>query len=360
MEDVIVQIASAVNMRTLYPAQHPHVMLAVDRAVASLASQLAERDADSVTILIVGDDLVLEQVVLRRTNLAQRSFVEILRRAGIERVTLGAGMTAEEAHAFVSALAAGQAPQSSPHIVLGHVHVGLDEASAKDEVRESSLTLDRLEAVRDAFKRFRSDQQLPIGAIEQIVWGFIDSISRDTRDVLPLARLKEHDEYTFVHSVNVSLLVLAQARSFGIRGAMLHAVGMAALMHDIGKLMVPLDVLNRPGKLEGEDWELMKSHTTQGAWYLSETEGVAPLAVSVAYEHHLRFDGHPAYPAVTEARIPNLATRMTSIADAYDAMVTIRPYQKSQMREGALEILKNRAGTFYDPLLVANFVRIAG
>src|SRR5205085_6976074 len=127
---------------------------------------------------------------------------------------------------------------------------------------------EKLETVREAFARFRGEGKLPFGQMEELVWSFIDSLSRTTRTVLPLAKLKEHDEYTFVHSVNVSLLVLAQGRSFGVKGQMLHALGMAALLHDIGKLMVPLKVLNKPGKLEGEEWSMMKSHTEQGAWYL--------------------------------------------------------------------------------------------
>jgi response regulator RpfG family c-di-GMP phosphodiesterase len=160
--------------------------------------------------------------------------------------------------------------------------------------------------------------------------------------------------------VNVSLLVLAQARSFGIQGPMLHAFGMAALLHDIGKLGVPLSVLNKPGKLEGDDWETMKSHTLQGAWYLSEMEGTIPLAVVVAFEHHLRYDGQPNYPVLRTPRVPNLASRMVSIADTYDAMSTVRPYQQPLARAAAFEILKKRSETFYDPLLAANFIRLVG
>ena len=163
-----------------------------------------------------------------------------------------------------------------------------------------------------------------------------------------------------MHSVNVSLLVLAQARSFGLQGAMLHAFGMAGLLHDIGKLTVPIDILNKPGKLEGEQWAVMQSHAEQGSWYLSEMEGALPLTAVVAFEHHLRFDTQPAYPILKTPRVPNLASRMTSIADAYDAMQTVRPYQKPLMRASALEILKKRAGAFYDPLLVANFARLTG
>src|SRR5207253_4285538 len=134
-----------------------------------------------------------------------------------------------------------------------------------------------------------------IRKLEEVVWGLMEALARSAHDVIPLAPLKTHDEYTFVHSVNVSLLVLGQARSLGIQGPMLHALGLAALCHDVGKLSVPLDVLNRPGKLEGEDWRIMQSHAEVGAWQLAAVDEAPPLSVVVAYVHHVRFAGPPAY-----------------------------------------------------------------
>ncbi len=354
MADLAGLIASAVAMRTLYPENHPRVREAIEKILATLRG--------SVTFLIVGDDLVVEQEVICNTTLAQRQFKQALRRRGIERLTMAEGLDFEECHGFIATLATGEStPESTPHLIVGRVHVAFeDEAKANAAEAQRELSVDQIEVVREAFARFRVDGKLPLGEMEQLVWGFIDSLSRTTRGILPLAKLKEHDEYTFIHSVNVSLLVLAQARSFGIGGVMLHSFGMAALLHDIGKLMVPLAVLNKPGRLEGDDWALMKSHAEKGAWYLTELEGAAPLSISVAYEHHLRFDGQPNYPLLATPRAPNLASRMTSIADAYDAMSTVRPYQQPLLRAGALEILKKRAETFYDPLLVANFVQLVG
>lgn len=360
MEQLITRIAAAINMRTLYPANHPRVGQTVEQVIAALERGLQEQGGDSVTFLIVGDDLVVGQEILRTPTLSQRQFVEVLKRQGIERLTLAAGLDAEETHNFVATLASNMTPQSSPHIILGRVHVILeDEAAPKrqDEDRKE-LTVDQLEPVREAFANFRTEGQLPLAPMEQLVWSFIDSLSRTTRSVLPLAKLKEHDEYTFVHSVNVSLLVLAQARSFGIQGAMLHAFGLAALVHDIGKLKVPLEVLNKPGKLEGDEWAQMQSHAVQGALFLSEQGEAPPLSIVVAFEHHLRFDCQPSYPVLRKPHIPNLASRMTSIADAYDAMSTVRPYQKPLLRSAALEILLKRSETFYDPLLVASFTRL--
>jgi response regulator RpfG family c-di-GMP phosphodiesterase len=102
----------------------------------------------------------------------------------------------------------------------------------------------------------------------------------------------------------------------------------------------------------------MQTHAEQGAWYLGETDGASALAILVAYEHHLRYDGKANYPILRVPRTPNLASRMTAIADAYDAMSTLRPYQRPLLRAAALENLQKRAETFYDPLLVANFVRL--
>jgi len=356
MEHIATQIAAAINMRALYPANHPRVVQTVEQIVAGVHRLLQQTKSDSLTYLIVGDDLVVGQDVIRKTSLSVRQFVEVLKRRGIERLTLAAGLQQEEAHQLIGALAANEALASSPHIILGRVHVELEEEHADAARRE--LTPEQLESVREAWAKFRVERKLPMGEMEDLVWNFIDSISRTTRSILPLAKLKEHDEYTFVHSVNVSLLVLAQARSFGIQGPMLHAFGMAALLHDIGKLTVPIGVLNKPGKLEGGEWETMKGHAQQGAWYLGEIEGASPLSVIVAFEHHLRYDGQPNYPVLRSPRLPNLASRMTSIADTYDAMSTVRPYQQPLTRAASFELLTKRSETYYDPLLVANFIRL--
>jgi len=359
MERLATQIAAAINMRALYPANHPRVVETIAQITAALKNLLQQTRADSVTYLIVGDDLVVGDDVIRKTSLSIRQFIEALKRYGIERLTLAAGLDDSELHAFIGALAVGEPLGSSPHIVIGRVRVAIEEQELEKK-KSRELTVEQLEMIREAWTKFRTEKKLPMAQLEDLVWSFIDSISRTTRAILPLAKLKEHDEYTFVHSVNVSLLVLAQARSFGIQGPMLHSFGMAGLLHDIGKLTVPISILNKPGKLDGEEWEMMKGHAEQGAWYLSQMEGTPPLSVVVAFEHHLRYDGQLNYPVLRAARVPNLASRMTSIADTYDAMSTVRPYQQPLARAAAFEILKKRSETFYDPLLVGNFIQLVG
>jgi HD-GYP domain-containing protein (c-di-GMP phosphodiesterase class II) len=353
---LIMQLASAVNARALYPSNHPRVVTAVQETIAAVENATEDRQSDSITLLVVGDDLVADGDVLRKTTLSEMQFRELLSRRGVERLTLARGIDIGEASRLITALAVGDPVESTAHVVVGHVKFNVEDITTSEEQRE--ISVEDLDVVRESFARFRVEKKLPVAVMEKLVWSFIDSLSRTTRFILPLAKLKEHDEYTFVHSVNVSLLVLAQARSFGIKGPMLHSFGMAGLLHDIGKLTVPLQVLNKPGKLEGEEWAVMQSHAEQGSWYLSEMEGTLPLTAVVAFEHHLRYDGQPSYPILKRPRIPNVASRMTSIADAYDAMSTVRPYQKPLMRATAIEMLKKRADTFYDPLLVGNFAQL--
>ncbi|HSP33691.1 MAG TPA: HD domain-containing protein, partial [Thermoanaerobaculia bacterium] len=279
-------LASAVNARALYPANHPRVVQSVETLLSALQQKLTEDNADEITYILIGDDLVVGDELVRRTNLSVREFIDVMKSRGIERLTLARGLDREEAHHFIGALAGLAGVESTAHVIVGRVQLVM-EAQPKDE-KHRQLSVEQLEVVREAWARFRVEKKLPVEQLEELVWSFIDSVARTTRAMLPLASLKDYDEYTFVHSVNVSLLVLAQAKSFGIWGPMLHNFGMAGLLHDIGKLVVPLDVLNKPGKLDEREWDMMKTHAREGAWYLSAIDGTPSLAVIVAYEHHLR------------------------------------------------------------------------
>jgi len=360
LERLIVHIAAAINVRALYSAAHPRVGQAVQSILDDLTAALAGRE--SVTLFIVGEDLIADDRPLRRSGIYQQNFVQALRRRRVERLTLVRGLDAPECLQFVSGMASGATPGSTANVIVGGVEFAVADGvgNAAVEAKESApISAEQIAAGQEAFARFRTDRQGSLQKMEEVVWSLMETLARSAHDVIPLAPLKSHDEYTFVHSVNVSLLVLAQARSFGIQGQVLHALGLAALCHDVGKLSVPLDVLNRPGKLEGDDWKVMQSHAEVGAWQLAALDEAPPLSVVVAYEHHLRYDGQPTYPVLRRPRRPALASQLTALADTFDAISTLRPYQAPHARPVALGILKKRAGTFLDPLLVGNFHRLA-
>ena len=360
IERLVIDFAACINARSLYTAEHPRVTGAITRVIDGLETFLSDRAQDSVTFLIVGGELLVDQKPLRTSGLYQRNFIESMRRRGVERLTLARGLDLAECHWFIETMAAGGVPSSTQHLIVGQVEATVLDGVAIPAAVQDSLSIAQLESVRESFMKFRSDRGGSLRLMEEVVWSVIDALSRATQEVLPLVPLKEHDAYTFVHSINVTFLVLAQARSFGIKGDLLHAVGLAALLHDIGKMEIPVSILNKPGKLEGEEWVQMTSHAELGAWTLAGLEQSAPLTILVAYEHHLRFDGVANYPILRRARRPTLASQMTSLADTYDAICTQRPYQRAQSQQAALEILDKRAGTFLDPFLVGNFRRVLG
>jgi HD-GYP domain-containing protein (c-di-GMP phosphodiesterase class II) len=359
-ERLIVQLSAAIHTRALYSEQHPRVTQAAQSVLGALTAACSAGHVSDVTFLVVGDDLAVDQRPMRKGSLYQQSFVDMLRRRGVERLTLARGLTTGECAQFLTAMAGGGAPVTTDHIVVGRVEIDSEEEAKDAQSKPEPITPVQVEGMRDAFVRFKKERRASIHKMEEMVWSLMESLARSTREALPLAPLKNHDEYTFIHSVNVSLLVLAQGRSLGIQGPMLHAMGVAALLHDVGKLAIPLEVLNKPGKLEGPEWQIMTTHAELGAWQLSGVEDAAPLSILVAFEHHLRFDGGPSYPTLKTPRRPNLASQLTSIADTFDAVSTIRPYKKAFARPACLAILRERAGTFHDPFLVGNFHRLLG
>ena len=366
VDRLIAHIAGAINVRSLYAPAHPAVAAHVERLIESVEAACAERRKDALTFLVVGRDLVVENQPLRKGGLQHEQFIRVLTRRGVERLTIARGVTAAECLDFLTPMVVGGIPLSSEHIIVGRVEMrpagGAATVASRpvDAASVERLSSESVDRAREAFGQFRSDRRGGLGRLEEIVWSLMEALSSATRDILPLAPLKTHDDYTFVHSVNVSLLTLAQARAFGFAGVALHAIGVAALLHDVGKLRIPLEVLNKPGKLEGEEWTIMKSHAEVGARHLCGIEGSYPLAILVAYEHHMRYDGKPNYPVTTVPRKPTLASQMTAISDVFDAICTMRPYHKARARAVALGIIRERVGTFHHPALVANFARMIG
>jgi HD-GYP domain-containing protein (c-di-GMP phosphodiesterase class II) len=361
VERLIAQVAGALTTCALYPPAHPAVAGAIAQLRDAVIAACDERRQDALTFLRLDEEIVVDGRPIRSGALYLQPFIRALRRSDIARLTLARELDQDECRALVDALAAGQRPESTRHIVVGQVEIvtpagappGPSTGGGRGGVSETHVEL-----ARDVFARIRHEGMRGLDPIEELVWGLADAVARSTQAVLPTVPLKSHDEYTFVHSVNVSLLVLAQARGFGFDGPLLHAIGVAALLHDVGKLRVPLDVLNKAGKLSGDEWTTMASHAELGAWELGALANSAPLSILVAFEHHLRFDGEPNYPAVRVARAPTLASQFTAIADVYDAICTVRPYRRALSQAAALDVLRSRAGTFHDPYLVGQFCQL--
>ena len=193
----------------------------------------------------------------------------------------------------------------------------------------------------------------------QLVDNLAQAVAQNRTALVALTALKEYDNYTFTHMVNVSILTMGQARALGIDGRLLREFGLSALMHDIGKVRTPREVLNKPEKLTDAEFAIMRRHTVDGAEILRRTPEMPILAPVVAFEHHLRLDG-TGYPAGVHRTALNIGTMLCSIADVYDAMRSQRAYQQAFPTERILAVLKRNDDKQFDPHLVRRFVQLLG
>lgn len=232
------------------------------------------------------------------------------------------------------------------------------------EVREEAARARRLhteanKVVKHMMEDVRLGQQVQLDRVEPMVEGMVDSIFRNQDALLPLARLKNHDDYTFEHSVSVCALMVAFARGMQLPRETIREIAMGALLHDVGKARVPDDILNKPGKLSDEEFAQMKNHVVQSIVVLRDTPGISKTALQVAGEHHERFDG-TGYPRKLAGSGISLYGQMAAIVDVYDAISSERVYHKGMPPTQALKKLLEWSKHHFDPQLVQSFIRAIG
>ena len=368
ISNLVAHLAAAAKNVGLYSAEHPQVGQTVGKAFTALSGILQTRP--EVTIMLIGNDLVAENRPLPADSAYVESFLKVLRRKGIERVTFAAGLSLAELQAFIIVLASPEVRsiRSSGSIRLGKVELrarqsGEQHGWAADntpaEVLEelAALTAAELDELKDLYLRIKRYKQIDVRGVDEMVRRFITGFREEADPLRLLASLKSSHEYTFTHVVNVGILTMAQAESLGFPGPHLHQIGVASFLHDIGKLFVPEEILNKQGKLTQEERSVIETHTVKGARYLLGTEGIPKLAVLASLEHHLKFDGS-GYPSIRGGWTPNIASQMIGISDVFDAMRSRRAYQEPQPMHKIESTLRNGAGKQFNPTLIDNFFRL--
>ncbi len=365
MEQSVRHIATAISVASLYGSDHQQVGRLCGLAHAYLADAMNGRA--SVCLMRVDDRLAFDNVPLARSHYAER-LARHFKFQGIGFVDFLKSITAEDVHRLVTALAKREKViHSSAALRLGQIEVrhrqegpAAAELELQDAVSQGlvgNFGGEELARVMEIYEAVRRKRQLHVVGLSEIVTEFIAIFSRFADPLLTLVPLRAMDEYTFTHSLNVCLLNLAQATALGYEGQLLHDIGLSALLHDIGKLYIPLEVLNKPGKLDTHEWELMRQHPVKGAQYLLDSPGVPRLAVVNAYEHHVRYD-LKGYPDVGADWQQNLCSQMTTISDIFDSLRTTRPYREPLSLDEVIASLEEQSGTQLHPLLTRNFIGI--
>lgn len=230
-----------------------------------------------------------------------------------------------------------------------------EELAVARQVYQAAKTVIQ-EAMHDA----RLGRALNVEAVRAVVTDMTDSVFRNPDALSSLSRLKRFDEYTFYHSVNTALLAMSLGKSLGFDRSMLHLAGVGTLLHDIGKTKVPLAILNKPGRFEAHEMEIMKQHVLRGVEVLAGTTDLGDSYVQPALEHHERVNG-AGYPHRRAQKDISQFGLITAIVDIYDAMTSDRCYHKGQPAHQALQLLYRLSLEGHlDPTLVQQFIQVVG
>ena len=357
--------AQALAVMTLYPQGHPSRERAIDAAYNTLDG-LSAGAPPSFTFLE-------NEVVYGRERL--RDFKEWewgsrLVAAGIQRLEFERKVSRDEFESFLQEILArltllaidtSENRQMRPlGIRFGAVGLQGEAEHVRPEPATAPLDITLGEEIDTL--RWMQDEVLSRGAIplieaESVVRSLSVAMHGDSRMLLPLLQLKEYDQYTTTHSMNVSVLSMGLAEKIGCTAAEIREYGVAGLLHDIGKIRIPMEVLTKPGKLTDEERVIINRHPVDGARIIMQSDQALDLAAVVAYEHHIMLNGG-GYPALHYHRPCALASRLVHVCDVFDALRTKRPYRDAWESEKVFAYLTERAGTEFDPQLVSVFVKM--
>ena len=358
--------AQALAAMTLYRDGHP----ARERAVDAAYQELHDLQADTARPLFtfLGDEVVYGRLPLR--ELKEWDWGRRLAEAGIQRLEFEDQVSRDDFEGFLDEVLARltlsmidtsearQMRRSS--IRFGAVGLRGEADHAADPLPTATISFslgEEADTLRWLQREVQSTGAVPLVEAEAVVRSLAVAMHGGRQIVLPLLHLKEFDQYTTTHSMNVSVLSMALAEFQGLGARDVRAFGIAGLLHDIGKTKIPIEVLTKPGKLTDEERALMNEHPAAGARLLLDTEEELDLAIVVAYEHHIMINGG-GYPALAYPRECHHASRLVHVCDVYDALRTRRPYRDAWEFEKVLAYLNERAGLEFDVELVATFTRM--
>ncbi|MCL4472053.1 MAG: HD-GYP domain-containing protein [Sulfuricella sp.] len=235
-----------------------------------------------------------------------------------------------------------------------------ESASLHDELAKSrKVHSEANRIVHSIMQDVRIGKQIELEQVDPVVEHLTDSILRNKDALLSLCRIKQKDDYTFLHSVSIGALLISFARALGLDRNVIRLLGIGGMLHDIGKMKVPDEVLNKPGKLTDEEFVIMKSHVVYSRDILSETPGIDQISLDVAAQHHERHDGS-GYPLGLKGSEMSVYGQMAAIVDVYDAITSDRCYHKGMEPTVALRKMFEWSRFHFNPELIHTFVRTIG
>ena len=358
-------LAQALAVVALYPFDHAARRHALDNAYGRLLDLFAVNKRPIFSFL--GDEVVLGKQPLREMRDWQWS--GRLAGIGMQRLEFDSSIpiSVEELDALLDDIVGRltHRPTNSSvarqervtGIRFGEVGVGDESVLEEKEIATATIPFsleEEAEAVVWVHEVLQDGGELPLMEAEAVVRSLTVAMHGDRQMMLPLLQLRQFDEYTTTHSLNVSVLSMGLAEWLGLGGQDVRAVGVAGLLHDLGKVMIPKEILNKPGDFSDQEREIMNSHAAEGARMILTSNQQLDLAAAVAYEHHIMIDGG-GYPSMRYPRDCHFASKLVHVCDVYDALRTRRPYRASWPSKKVLAYIEQRSGTEFDGAMAQAF-----
>ena len=357
--------AQSLAAMALYRVGHP----ARERALDVAYQQIQDLQGDTARPLFtfLGDEVVFGNAPLR--ELKAWDWGKRLAEAGIQRLEFEDRVSREDFEGFqeevlarltLSAISTEARQMRRSSIRFGAVGLKGEADAATEPLPTATISFslgEEVDTLRWLHNEVQATGAVPLAEAEAVVRSLAVAMHGGRQVILPLLQLKQFDQYTTTHSMNVAVLSMALAEFVGLAGADVRAFGIAGLLHDIGKIKIPLDVLTKPGRLTDEERALMNEHPVTGARILLDVEADLDLAVVVAYEHHIMINGG-GYPVLHYTRDCHQASKLVHVCDVYDALRTRRPYREAWSFDKTLGYLQERSGLEFDPELGGAFVRM--
>jgi HD-GYP domain-containing protein (c-di-GMP phosphodiesterase class II) len=353
----LASLAQTLATMSLYAEGHPARVRAADSSFEQLRA--LQKDDPTPRFSFLGTNVIYNHRALRA--LRDWEWAERLCNAGVQRMEFGENIPREEFHAFLDDVL-GRVWVSTGHIGGGHgrtsgetsIRFGaLGVRGMNDVSQESNAELkpwdmtEEAQAVRWMHDEVRQHSEVPLVEADAVISNLTLAMHSDSRVMLPLLNLKEYDQYTTTHALNVSVLAMGLAEYLGLSSREVRSYGTAGLLHDLGKVRVPPNILQNPGPLTADELEVMQRHPSDGARIIIESDRNLDLACAVAFEHHILIDGG-GYPRRRFPHQCHRASLLVHLCDVYDALRTKRPYREGWDSASTLAYIQQRLGIEFD------------
>jgi putative nucleotidyltransferase with HDIG domain len=357
VNSIMVDLQRALAAHLIYPPGH-YVEACRSRLYEKIVNTLEA--CEVLNVFMLDDRVVYQDQVLPASESLIGGIFGALYRHGVDQITFRRGIHNWEMEALLNELAACEAEESrrliaSEHIAFSYINdIELQDIEGSDGQGNGIECDNMAETVNNIWGDISGGGEFQGGQLTDLVSNIAATVSSSSYAMLPLTTIKKHDEYTFIHTINVAVLATAFAEALNFDETMVHGICIAALLHDIGKCQIPDEILNKSGKFSDEEFKTMQRHPVEGARMLLNTPGVSDVSAIVAYEHHIHSD-FSGYPSVPEGWKLNLASRVVQVADVFDALRTHRPYRAAMPLQKIKEIMLKDERSGFDSDLVQIF-----